>query len=99
MDISALKLSQQIEEGPSCIGSLLDRSSIATSCKENISHWNTASGIARLPDSQYMSGTIFDMYTTYQDRGMEIRKISKENEDTSENNKLEAQDSTGWEFQ
>ena len=28
-------------------------------------------------------------YTTYQDRGIGIRKISKENEDVSENNKTE----------
>ena len=69
---------------------LLERSRIATSCRENISHWNTALGIAGLPNSQYMSGTIFDKYTTYQGRGMGIRKISKENKDASENNKTEA---------
>ena len=69
---------------------LLERSSIATSCMENISHWNTASHIAGLPNSQYLSGTIFDKYTTYQGRGMGIRKINKENEDRSENNKTEA---------
>ncbi|EPS57098.1 hypothetical protein M569_17726 [Genlisea aurea] len=39
---------------------------IATSCRENISHWNTASCIAGHPNSQYMSGTIFDKDTTYQ---------------------------------
>ena len=36
-----------------------------------------------------LSETRFDYYTTYQDRGMGIRKISKENKDTSENNKIE----------
>lgn len=34
-----------------------------------------------------MSGTSFDKYTTYQGRGIRIRKLSKENKDTSENNK------------
>ena len=98
MDISALKLSQRTEAEPSCDGSHLERSSIATSCRKNISHQNTASGIAKLPYSQCMSGIIFDKDITFQGSGMRIRKISKENEDTSENNKTEAQDITRREF-
>lgn len=36
-----------------------------------------------------LSGTSFDKYTTYQGRAMELRNISKEKEDTSENSKTE----------
>ena len=68
----------------------LERSSIAISCRKNLSHWTTASGIAGLYNSHYASGSIFDKYTTYQGRGMGNIKISKENEDTSEKNKAEA---------
>ena len=42
-----------------------------------------------------MLETSFDKYTTYQGRGMGIRKVSKENEDMCENNKTETEDSTG----
>lgn len=37
-----------------------------------------------------LGDTSFDKFTTYQGRGMGVRKISKENEDKSKNNKTEA---------
>ena len=78
-----------MKQGPSVLA-FLERSNIASSCKKNLSHWTTASGIAGLYNSQYVSWSIFDKYTTYKGRGMGNRKISKESEDTSENNKAEA---------
>ena len=86
-----------MEKGPSLMA-FLERSSIGSSWMKNLYHWTTALCIAGLYNSQYVSGTIFDKYTTYQGRGMGIRKISKENEDMSENNKTETQDSIGREF-
>ena len=71
-----------MKQGPSVMAFL--ESSIAISCMKNLYHWTTASGIDGLYNSQYVSGTIFDKYTTYQSRGMGNRKISKENEDTVE---------------
>lgn len=42
-----------------------------------------------IPQSAYLWGTSFDKHTTYQGRGMKVRKISKENKEASENNKTE----------
>ena len=42
-----------------------------------------------LQQSAYLWGTSFDKHTTYQGIGMKVRKIIKENKDTSENNKTE----------
>ena len=78
-----------MKQGPSVMA-FMERSRIATSCRKNLSHWTTASGMAGLFNSQYISGTIFNKYATYQGRHMRNRKISKGNEDTYENNKTEA---------
>lgn len=51
------------------------------------------------PRATPLSETSFDKDTTNQGRAMGIRKIGKEKEDTSENKKTEAEDSTGREFQ